>query len=110
LAPTTGTAATITDSKAGAHDVLVTITQTASGNNTGFACYMSFDASGGLTQSASNDFSVSFESAVTNLVYSGSSSFLVSVTGSTTFTAKFKGTANNRTCSWTSNRITIQVF
>jgi hypothetical protein len=73
---------------------------------------MSFSASNGLTQPASDNFAVGDGKAgpATSDLFAGSASFLVTVTGPTTFTAAYREGDGGGTARFYSSNIIIQVF
>jgi hypothetical protein len=90
-APTTGTAGTVSITASGTKTVLVHLftSCTSSGNDTG--CFMSFDASGGVTITASDNLAVGQSRGTgSGRLVSGGGTFLVTVTGNTTFTPRFR--------------------
>jgi len=109
-APATGTAASVVVNVSGTHKVLVTLTTTCTNaNNKG--CWMSFDASGGLVQSASDNFGLGTAATMGGAGSSlaSSASYLVTVTGNTTFTAKYRIDSAS-TASFPASSIIVQVF
>jgi hypothetical protein len=105
-----GTAATVSITVTGTHRVLVTLTTNCQNTSNDSGCFMSFAASGGLTQSGSDDFAVgdgrSPGTGSRNLA--SSASYLVTVSGDTTFTAQYK--APNNTAVFHTSNIIVQVY
>jgi len=109
-APATGTAASIAVNVSGTHKVLIILTATCTNaNNKG--CWMSFDASGGLTQSASDNFALGASAIMTGpgASFATGASYLVTVTGNTTFTAKYRVDSSS-TATFGASSIIAQVF
>jgi len=110
-APTTGTAASNSITVVGTHSVLVTLTVTCTNSVSNDGCYMSFTASGGLTQAASDSFAVGTQRVNNTPGLAGSASYLVTVTGNTTFTAQYKtSTALGGTATFLASKIIVQIF
>jgi hypothetical protein len=108
--PASGTAASVAVNVSGTHKVLVTLTATCTNtNNKG--CWMSFDASGGLTQSASDNFALGASAIMTGpgASFATGASYLVTVTGNTTFTAKYRVDSAS-TATFGASSIIVQVF
>jgi hypothetical protein len=73
---------------------------------------MSFDATGGLVQSASDIIAVGIgrgTGAAPTRNYAGSASYVLTVTGDTTFTAKYRLGAAGTSTFYTS-QIIVQVY
>jgi hypothetical protein len=89
----------------------VTLTTNCENSSNDGGCLMSFNASGGLTQTASDNFATgngragggSDRQSVTSATY------LVTVTGSTTFTARYRRTGGG-TATFNASSIIIQVY
>lgn len=71
---------------------------------------MSFSATGGLTQSASDDFAVGIQSTPTSTLFAASASYLLTVTGDTTFTAQYRSGGGAGTATFATSTIIVQVF
>jgi hypothetical protein len=114
-APTTGTAVSVNVTTTAANQkALVTLSTKCSNSQQDSGCYMSFAASGGLTQSASDNFAVGDGRPgddSTNKFFVGSGTYLVTIptAGTTTFTAQFKRGVGS-TASFGMHAITVQVF
>jgi hypothetical protein len=93
----------------GTHTVLVTLTTTCRNSISNDGCYMSFSASGGLTQAASDSFAVGSQRVNVAPGVAGSASYLVTVTGDTTFTAQYRRSAGG-TATFLASSIIVQVF
>jgi hypothetical protein len=102
-----GTAAVLVVTATGTHKVLITLTINAINSNNNKGIYMGFSATGGLSQVASDSFGVGGTFDMTGS-FSGSATYLVTITGNTTFTAQYKVTANTGT--FFSSTIIAQVF
>ncbi len=109
--PATGSAATLAISAIGAHKVLITLTISVY-TSPSKGAYMSFDEIGGLTQFASDSYSVGgLCDNSSGQPLSISASYLVNVLGNTTFTAKYKVTSGGTpTAYFVSSSIIAQVF
>ena len=113
--PTTGTAATVTVTTTAANQkVLVTLNTKCFNSNQDDGCYMSFVASGGLTQAASDNFAIGNGrpgASATDIFWVGGATYLVTVPtpGTTTFTAQFKR-GNGNTATFSFNEIIAQVL
>jgi putative salt-induced outer membrane protein YdiY len=70
---------------------------------------MSFAATGGLVQSASDSFAVGSQRVDVAPGVAGSASYVVNVTGNTTFTAQYRVSVGG-TATFLASRITVQVF
>jgi hypothetical protein len=70
---------------------------------------MSFLASGGLTQSASDSFAVGSMGVDAAPGVAGSASYLVTVTGNTTFTAEYRRSVGG-TATFLASSIIVQIF
>ena len=93
VAPSTGTAPTVTVE--GAHTVLLTITATCTTQATQSGCYMSFTASGGATLAGDDTRAAGIvrnSTASGGPSFAGSASFVVTTTATTTFTGVYKST------------------
>jgi len=111
-APTTGTAASLSITATGTHRVLVTLTVNCFNTSNDSGCFMGFDATGGLVQSASDNFAVGngrSPGPSPDRTISQSASYLVTVTGNTTFTAKYRRAAGG-TATFASSNIIVQVY
>jgi collagen type VII alpha len=102
----TGAPAAFTVNMTGTHTILVTLTVTGSNSNNNNGFYMSFDASGGLTMTASDTYAVGTFAGGGPLGLS--TSFLLSATGNTIFTPKFRVLGNTATYLYSS--IIVQVY
>ncbi len=103
--------ATATDSKAGPHQVLVTLQATCDNTNNDSGCLMSFSATGGLTRGPSDNWAFGdgrSPGPAPDRVLAGSGSFLVTVTGPTTFTAAYR--ASDHTARFYSSSVIIQAY
>jgi hypothetical protein len=95
----------------GAHTILVTLTVNCWNSDNDSGCFMGFDATGGLTQSASDSFAVGSgrePGPSPNRTISQSASYLVTTTGDTTFTASYRAVAN--TARFGASAIIVQVY
>ncbi len=95
IAPSTGTAPTVT--VGGAHTVLLTITATCTTADVQSGCYMSFTASGGATLAGDDTRAAGIaknSAASGGPSFTGSASFVVTTTGTTTFTGVYKSTVD----------------
>ncbi|MDO9185142.1 MAG: hypothetical protein Q7W13_03950 [Bacteroidia bacterium] len=101
-----GTPTAFTVNMTGTHTILVTITVTGSNSNNNNGFYMSFDASGGLTMTASDTYAVGTFAGGGPLGLS--SSFLFTANGNTTFTPKYRVLGNM--ASYLYSSIIVQVF
>ncbi len=97
----------------GTHQVLVSITTTCSNNANDSGCLMSFSATGGLSQSASDNYAIGNERsagpASDNRIVGSGASFLLTITGNTTFTGQFRR-GKGGTAIFHSSHIVVQVF
>lgn len=97
----------------GSHRVLLTLTMHCQGSANDVGCWMGFAASGGLTQSATDNFAVGSArdaGLAPNRNMAQSASFLLEIDGNTSFTAKYRLQKSGNTASFQSSTIIVQVF
>jgi hypothetical protein len=115
-APTTGTAVSVPVTTTSPNQkVLITLSTKCINSQQDSGCYVSFVASGGLTQAASDNFAVGSGRPgdnATSKFFVGSGTYLVTIPtpGTTTFTAQFKLGAAGNTATFSMHAIYVQVF
>ena len=106
--PTTGTGAVLSITVSGTHQVLITLTIVGNNTNNNGGAYMSFDATGGLVQLASDSYSVGSSGNDIAGPICVSASYLVTVATNTTFTTRYR--VNSHSCTFLSSTIMAQVY
>jgi hypothetical protein len=105
---TPGPAVTVTI-PAGASKALVSVTSGVTGSNGSIQCYMSFAVSGASTQAASDSRAQALTGVSGTNFLQTSASFVVTglTPGSNTFTAQYRASVNNQTCTFSNRSIWV---